>query len=178
VRSAGPVPARWPKIKPRCRDARVTDVCVDEYTDHGTAACPPRKIGGRDRRARGRNGRHLEVLSNGLVPAARAPTSWPTANDGRAGGILRSRSMKWLRFGRHPELRRQVRERFYGPFRDVADCAPSLRPRRLSNGPATCARRCARPRRRSEGRTVMVKLAALPGRAPCGARRDHLPWPP
>jgi len=130
----GPVPSAVRAI----RDAVpglvvITDVCVDEYTEHGHC--------GILREVRGRKGKSdadawevdndatLEVLAKAAVAHARAGADVVAPSDmmdGRVGALRRALDAEG--FSDVPILSYAVKyaSAFYGPFREAAECAPKF----------------------------------------------------
>ena len=140
----------------------VTDLCLDEYTDHGhcgvltddgevdndahaRALRADRRGAGRGRR---RHGRRRSGMMDGQVGAIR-----DALDD--AGPHRHRRS--W-------PTRRSSRPRFYGPFREAAECAPQFGDRRgYQHGPGQ-RREALREIRTDldEGADIVMVKPALP----------------
>jgi len=125
----GPVPLAVRAIKDACPDLVVmTDVCVDEYTDHGHCGVL-RKMRGRGDELEVDNDATLEVLAKAALCHAKAGADIVAPSDmmdGRVGAI------RTLLDGENFEdvaiLSYAVKyaSAFYGPFREAAECAPKF----------------------------------------------------
>lgn len=123
----GPVPRAVAAMKDAAPELVViTDVCVDEYTDHGH--CGVLKTS-----ARGvvdvDNDATLEVLARAAIAHARAGADIVAPSDmmdGRVGRIRRALDEDG--FAEIAILSYAVKyaSAFYGPFREAADCAPKF----------------------------------------------------
>ena len=105
----------------------ITDVCVDEYTDHGhCGVLKPRPRG----ELEVDNDATLEILAKAAVVHATAGRRRRGAE--RHDGRPRRRDPQGARRRRIRGYRRSSRyavkyaSRFYGPFREAADCAPKF----------------------------------------------------
>jgi porphobilinogen synthase len=127
----GPVPRAIAAIKDATPDLLViTDVCVDEYTDHGHC--------GILRRLRGGSGENdwevdndatLEVLAKAAVTHARAGADVVAPSDmmdGRVARIRRALDGEGLEDVALLSYAVKYASAFYGPFRDAAECAPQF----------------------------------------------------
>ena len=123
----GPVPRAVAAMKEAAPDLVViTDVCVDEYTDHGH--CGVLKAN-----ARGElevdNDATLSILAKAALAHARAGADIVAPSDmmdGRVGAIRAALDAEG--FVELPILSYAVKyaSAFYGPFREAADCAPKF----------------------------------------------------
>jgi porphobilinogen synthase len=128
----GPVPRAVAEMKSAQPDlVVVTDVCVDEYTDHGHCGIL------RKRRAPGRatdemevdNDATLEVLAQMAVVHARSGADVVAPSDMMDGRVARLRgALDEGGFESTSILSYAVKyaSAFYGPFREAADCAPQF----------------------------------------------------
>ncbi len=123
----GPVPRAVAAMKEAAPELVVmTDVCVDEYTDHGhCGVLRPGPGGALDVD----NDRTLEILARAAVVHARAGADVVAPSDmmdGRVGALRRA--LDGEGFSEIAILSYAVKyaSAFYGPFRDAADCAPKF----------------------------------------------------
>ncbi len=123
----GPVPRAVRAMKDAAPDLLViTDVCVDEYTDHGH--CGILKPGPRGD-LEVDNDATLEVLSRTAVvhAAAGADVVAPSdMMDGRVGAIRRALDAEGREGTAILSYAVKYASSFYGPFREAADCAPKF----------------------------------------------------
>jgi porphobilinogen synthase len=123
----GPVPRAVAAMKDAAPDLVViTDVCVDEYTDHGHCGILRARKGG-DMEVD--NDATLEVLAEMALVHARAGADIVAPSDmmdGRVGRIRRA--LDESSFESTSILSDAVKyaSGFYGPFREAADCAPQF----------------------------------------------------
>lgn len=123
----GPVPSAVRAMKEAAPDLVVmTDVCVDEYTDHGHCGVLRTAPDGT---VDVDNDATLEVLAEMAVVHARAGADVVAPSDmmdGRVGALRRALDAEG--FAGTPILSYAVKyaSAFYGPFRDAADCAPKF----------------------------------------------------
>ncbi len=132
----GPVPQAIKAIKDAAPELLViTDVCVDEYTDHGhCGVLRPVRRGGRHGKGDTEemevdNDATLEILAQAAVAHARAGADIVAPSDmmdGRVGAIRKA-----LDEDGHEDLAIlsyavKYASAFYGPFREAADCAPKF----------------------------------------------------
>jgi porphobilinogen synthase len=123
----GPVPRAVAEMKSAAPDLVVmTDVCVDEYTDHGHCGILHKR---KDGTTEVDNDATLEVLADMAIVHARAGVDVVAPSDmmdGRVGRIRRA--LDESGFLSIPILSYAVKyaSSFYGPFRDAADCAPQF----------------------------------------------------
>ncbi len=123
----GPVPRAVAEMKSAAPDLVVmTDVCVDEYTDHGHCGILTKNRAGEmvvD------NDATIEVLAKMATMHARAGADVVAPSDmmdGRVGRIRRA--LDESGFDQTAILSYAVKyaSSFYGPFREAADCAPQF----------------------------------------------------
>jgi porphobilinogen synthase len=123
----GPVPRAVSEMKSAAPELVVmTDVCVDEYTDHGHCGLLRRR---QDGALEVDNDATLEVLAQMALVHARAGADVVAPSDmmdGRVGRIRRS--LDEASFEATSILSYSVKYAscFYGPFREAADCAPKF----------------------------------------------------
>jgi porphobilinogen synthase len=123
----GPVPRAVAAMKDAAPDLVVmTDVCVDEYTDHGHCGIlRPAKAGGLEVD----NDATLEVLAEMALVHARAGADIVAPSDmmdGRVGRIRRALDESSLESTSILSYAVKYASGFYGPFREAADCAPQF----------------------------------------------------
>jgi porphobilinogen synthase len=120
----GPVPRAVKAMKDAAPDLVVmTDVCVDEYTDHGH--CGVLREGPRGWQVD--NDATLEVLAEAAVCYARAGADVVAPSDmmdGRVGRIREALDDESLSDIAILSYAVKYASSFYGPFREAADCAP------------------------------------------------------
>jgi porphobilinogen synthase len=161
----GPVPRAVAAMKDAAPDLVViTDVCVDEYTDHGH--CGVLKTS-----ARGvvdvDNDATLEILARAAVVHARAGADIVAPSDmmdGRVGAIRRALDGEGLGDTAILSYAVKYASAFYGPFREAADCAPKFGDRagyQMDPGNAREALREARLDE-DEGADMLMVKPALP----------------
>jgi porphobilinogen synthase len=123
----GPVPRAVAEMKRAAPDLVVmTDVCVDEYTDHGHCGVLRTR---RDGTMEVDNDATLEVLAEMALVHARAGADVVAPSDmmdGRVGRLRRA--LDEFSFEAVCVLSYAVKyaSSFYGPFREAADCAPKF----------------------------------------------------
>ncbi len=123
----GPVPRAVAEMKSAAPQLVVmTDVCVDEYTDHGHCGILHER---KDGTTEVDNDATLEVLAEMAVLHARAGADVVAPSDmmdGRVGRIRRA--LDESSFSSIAILSYAVKyaSAFYGPFREAADCAPQF----------------------------------------------------
>ena len=123
----GPVPRAVDAMKSAVPGLVVmTDVCVDEYTDHGHCGVLRKEADGR---LEVDNDATIEVLGEMAVVHARSGADVVAPSDmmdGRVGRIRRA--LDGSSFERTSILSYAVKyaSSFYGPFREAADCAPTF----------------------------------------------------
>jgi porphobilinogen synthase len=123
----GPVPRAIAEMKSAAPDIVVmTDVCVDEYTDHGHCGILRKR---KDDQIEVDNDATLEILSEMALVHARAGASVVAPSDMMDGRVARiRRALDESGFESTSILSYAVKyaSSFYGPFRDAADCAPKF----------------------------------------------------
>jgi porphobilinogen synthase len=123
----GPVPLAVRAMKEAAPGLLVmTDVCVDEYTDHGHCGVLRQ---GRDGALEVDNDATLEVLAEAALSYARAGADVVAPSDMMDGRVARIREA--LDDEGHADVAIlsyavKYASSFYGPFRDAADCAPKF----------------------------------------------------
>ncbi|MCA9589609.1 MAG: porphobilinogen synthase [Myxococcales bacterium] len=123
----GPVPRAVREMKAAVPDLLVmTDVCVDEYTEHGHCGILGKRVDGT---VDVDNDATLEVLAKMAVVHAKAGADVVAPSDmmdGRVGALRRA--LDGEGFTGTPILSYAVKyaSAFYGPFREAADCAPQF----------------------------------------------------
>jgi porphobilinogen synthase len=159
----GPVPRAVLAMKEAAPDLCViTDVCVDEYTDHGH--CGVLKTD-----ARGvtdvDNDATLEVLARAAVVHARAGADIVAPSDmmdGRVGAMRRALDAEGFAEAAILSYAVKYASSFYGPFREAAECAPKFGDRasyQMDPGNAREAQREARLDEEEGADMLMVKPA-------------------
>ena len=123
----GPVPRAVAAMKDATPNLVVmTDVCVDEYTDHGHCGILRKR---RDGEMEVDNDATLEVLAEMAVVHARAGADVVAPSDMMDGRVARiRRALDESGFADLSVLSYAVKyaSGFYGPFREAADCAPQF----------------------------------------------------
>jgi porphobilinogen synthase len=123
----GPVPRAVAAMKEAAPGLVViTDVCVDEYTDHGHCGILRKR---RDGEMEVDNDATLEVLAEMAVVHARAGADVVAPSDmmdGRVGRIRRALDQSALESTAILSYAVKYASGFYGPFREAADCAPKF----------------------------------------------------
>jgi porphobilinogen synthase len=123
----GPVPRAVSAMKEAAPGLVViTDVCVDEYTDHGHCGILRKR---RDGDMEVDNDATLEVLAEMATVHARAGADIVAPSDMMDGRVARiRRALDEAGFEGTSLLSYAVKYAscFYGPFRDAADCAPQF----------------------------------------------------
>ena len=123
----GPVPRAVAEMKSAAPDLVViTDVCVDEYTDHGHCGI---LRAGRGGAMEVDNDATLDVLARAAVTYAKAGADVVAPSDMMDGRVARIRAA--LDADGHASLAIlsyavKYASGFYGPFREAADCAPKF----------------------------------------------------
>jgi porphobilinogen synthase len=176
----GPVPRVVAAMKDAVPELVVmTDVCVDEYTDHGH--CGILKTD-----ARGvtdvDNDATLEVLARAAVVHARAGADVVAPSDmmdGRVGALRRA--LDGDGFVETAILSYAVKyaSSFYGPFREAAECAPQFGDRAGYQMDAGNSREALREARldEEEGADMLMVKPALPYLDIVAKVRAHSPLP-
>ncbi|HRG95050.1 MAG TPA: porphobilinogen synthase [Polyangiaceae bacterium] len=122
----GPVPRVVREMKDAVPELLVmTDVCVDEYTEHGH--CGVLKDGPRGKEVD--NDATIEILAKMAVVHARAGADVIAPSDmmdGRVGAIRRALDADGFADVSVLSYAVKYASAFYGPFRDAADCAPKF----------------------------------------------------
>jgi porphobilinogen synthase len=159
----GPVPRAVAEMKSAAPELVVmTDVCVDEYTDHGHCGILRAR---RDGSADVDNDATLEVLAAMAVVHARAGADVVAPSDMMDGRVARiRRALDDCGFEGTALLSYAVKyaSAFYGPFREAADCAPKFGDRasyQMDPGNAREALREARLDEEEGADMLMVKPA-------------------
>jgi porphobilinogen synthase len=123
----GPVPRAVAEMKSAAPELVVmTDVCVDEYTDHGHCGILRKR---RDGEVEVDNDATIEVLGEMAVVHARAGADVVAPSDMMDGRVARiRRALDETGFESTSILSYAVKyaSGFYGPFREAADCAPKF----------------------------------------------------
>ncbi|MGZ5966295.1 MAG: porphobilinogen synthase [Polyangiales bacterium] len=124
----GPVPTAVKAIKDAVPELVViTDVCVDEYTDHGHCGIL-RKMKGSDEWEVD-NDATLEVLAKAAVCHARAGADVVAPSDmmdGRVAAIRKALDADGHESTALLSYAVKYASAFYGPFREAAECAPKF----------------------------------------------------
>jgi len=123
----GPVPRAVAAMKEAAPSLVVmTDVCVDEYTDHGHCGILRKR---RDGEMEVDNDATIEVLAQMAVVHAKAGADVVAPSDMMDGRVARiRRALDETGFDGVSLLSYAVKyaSGFYGPFREAADCAPQF----------------------------------------------------
>jgi porphobilinogen synthase len=123
----GPVPRAVAEMKSAVPDlVVVTDVCVDEYTDHGHCGILRTR---RDGTVEVDNDATLDVLARMSIMHAKAGADIIAPSDmmdGRVGRIRAALDGESLETTAILSYAVKYASCFYGPFRDAADCAPKF----------------------------------------------------
>src|SRR5580704_14564372 len=123
----GPVPRAVAEMKSAQPDLVVlTDVCVDEYTDHGHCGVLRKSAGGA---MEVDNDATLEILAQMAIVHARSGADVVAPSDMMDGRVARiRRALDEESFEDRSILSYAVKyaSSFYGPFREAADCAPKF----------------------------------------------------
>ncbi|MGH7270808.1 MAG: porphobilinogen synthase [Polyangiaceae bacterium] len=161
----GPVPRAVAEMKAAVPELLVmTDVCVDEYTDHGHCGIlRPRADGAMDVD----NDETIELLAKMAIVHAAAGADIVAPSDmmdGRVGRIRRA--LDESAFVDRSILSYAVKyaSSFYGPFREAADCAPKFGDRASYQMDPGNAREALREARldEEEGADMLMVKPALP----------------
>jgi porphobilinogen synthase len=163
---SGPVPRAVAEMKAAVPDLVVmTDVCVDEYTDHGHCGIlRARKVGGTEV-VEVDNDATIEVLGEMALVHARAGADVVAPSDMMDGRVARIRSAldgAGLESTAILSYAVKYASSFYGPFREAADCAPKFGDRagyQMDPGNAREALREARLDEHEGADMLMVKPA-------------------
>jgi porphobilinogen synthase len=161
----GPVPRAVAEMKSAVPGlVVVTDVCVDEYTDHGHCGILRTR---RDGEQEVDNDATLEILAEMALVHARAGADVVAPSDMMDGRVARLRgALDQTGFEATSILSYAVKyaSSFYGPFREAADCAPKFGDRagyQMDPGNAREALREARLDE-DEGADMLMVKPALP----------------
>ena len=161
----GPVPRAVSAMKDAVPDLLViTDVCVDEYTEHGHCGVLKPGPGGVPEVD---NDATLEVLARAAVVHARAGADVVAPSDmmdGRVGALRRALDGEGFADTAILSYAVKYASSFYGPFREAADCAPKFGDRagyQMDPGNAREALREARLDE-EEGADLLMVKPALP----------------
>jgi porphobilinogen synthase len=160
----GPVPRAVAEMKSAVPGlVVVTDVCVDEYTDHGHCGILRTR---RDGEQEVDNDATLEVLAEMAVVHARAGADVIAPSDMMDGRVARIRGeLDQNGFEATSILSYAVKyaSSFYGPFREAADCAPKFGDRAGYQMDPANAREALREARldEDEGADVLMVKPAL-----------------
>jgi porphobilinogen synthase len=123
----GPVPRAVAEMKNAAPDLVVmTDVCIDEYTDHGHCGLLRKR---RDGTMEVDNDATIDVLARMSVVHARAGADIVAPSDmmdGRVGRIRRALDETGFESIAILSYAVKYASCFYGPFREAADCAPKF----------------------------------------------------
>jgi porphobilinogen synthase len=123
----GPVPRAVAAMKEAAPGLVViTDVCVDEYTDHGHCGILRQR---KDGQMEVDNDATLEVLAEMALVHARAGADVVAPSDmmdGRVGRIRRALDESGFEGTSILSYAVKYASCFYGPFREAADCAPQF----------------------------------------------------
>jgi porphobilinogen synthase len=123
----GPVPRAVAAMKAAAPELVVmTDVCVDEYTDHGHCGILRKRANGE---LEVDNDATLEVLAQMALVHARAGADVVAPSDmmdGRVGRIRRALDEAAFESTAILSYAVKYASCFYGPFREAADCAPQF----------------------------------------------------
>jgi len=123
----GPVPRAVAAMKEAAPGLVViTDVCVDEYTDHGHCGILRQR---RDGQMEVDNDATIEVLAEMALVHARAGADVVAPSDmmdGRVGRIRRALDETGFEGTSILSYAVKYASGFYGPFREAADCAPKF----------------------------------------------------
>jgi porphobilinogen synthase len=126
----GPVPRAVAEMKSAVPGLVViTDVCVDEYTDHGHCGILRTRKVGKTEVVEVDNDASLEVLAEMALVHARAGADVVAPSDmmdGRVGRIRRALDGASLESTAILSYAVKYASSFYGPFREAADCAPKF----------------------------------------------------
>lgn len=125
----GPVPRAVAEMKSAVPDLVVmTDVCVDEYTDHGhCGVLRPRR--GNPGELEVDNDATIEILSRMAVLHAQSGADVVAPSDmmdGRVGHMRRALDESGFETTALLSYAVKYASAFYGPFREAADCAPKF----------------------------------------------------
>ncbi len=123
----GPVPRAVAEMKSAAPDLVVmTDVCVDEYTDHGHCGVLRHR---KDGSVEVDNDATIDILAEMAVVHAQAGADVVAPSDmmdGRVGRIRRALDESGFEGTSVLSYAVKYASSFYGPFREAADCAPQF----------------------------------------------------
>ena len=160
----GPVPRAVAAMKDAAPELLVmTDVCVDEYTDHGHCGVLKTERGVTDVD----NDATLAVLARAAVVHARAGADVVAPSDmmdGRVGALRRALDGEGLAETAILSYAVKYASSFYGPFREAAECAPQFGDRAGYQMDPGNARESLREARldEEEGADMLMVKPALP----------------
>jgi porphobilinogen synthase len=160
----GPVPQAVKAMKDAAPGlVVVTDVCVDEYTDHGHCGILRQR---KDGQVEVDNDATLEVLAEMAVVHARAGADVVAPSDmmdGRVGRIRRGLDEDGLEGTSILSYAVKYASCFYGPFREAVDCAPQFGDRAGYQMDPANAREALREARldEDEGADMLIVKPAL-----------------
>ncbi len=157
------------------RVALVTDLCLDEYTDHG-------HCGVLDAEGRVDNDATLERYRSIAVSQASAGADMVAPSgmmDGQVGAIRSALDDAGLSATPIMAYAAKYASAFYGPFRDAAECAPRFGDRSTYQMDPANAREAVREVRldRAEGADIVMVKPALPYLDVVRAVRDAVDVP-
>jgi porphobilinogen synthase len=160
----GPVPRAVAAMKEAAPGLVViTDVCVDEYTDHGHCGILRKR---RDGQMEVDNDATIEVLAEMALVHARAGADVVAPSDmmdGRVGRIRRALDENALEGTSILSYAVKYASGFYGPFREAVDCAPKFGDRAGYQMDPANAREAIREARldEDEGADMLIVKPAL-----------------
>ncbi len=160
----GPVPRAVAEMKSAVPELVViTDVCVDEYTDHGHCGVLRQRPG---KEIEVDNDATLEVLAEMAVVHARAGADVVAPSDmmdGRVGRLRRALDETGFEGTSLLSYAVKYASCFYGPFREAADCAPKFGDRASYQMDPANAREALREARldEDEGADMLMVKPAL-----------------
>ena len=160
----GPVPRAVAEMKSAAPGLVVmTDVCVDEYTDHGHCGVLRKRRNGE---MEVDNDATLEVLAEMALVHARAGADVVAPSDmmdGRVGRIRRALDENGFDHVSILSYAVKYASCFYGPFREAADCAPQFGDRAGYQMDSANAREALREARldEQEGADMLMVKPAL-----------------
>ena len=160
----GPVPRAVAEMKSAAPELVVmTDVCVDEYTDHGHCGILRNR---KDGAVEVDNDATLEVLAEMALVHARAGADVVAPSDmmdGRVGRIRRALDESGFTPISILSYAVKYASSFYGPFREAADCAPQFGDRSSYQMDPANAREALREARldEDEGADILMVKPAL-----------------
>jgi porphobilinogen synthase len=160
----GPVPRAVAAMKNAVPDLIVmTDVCIDEYTDHGHCGVLRRRADGG---LEVDNDATIEILATMALVHARAGADVVAPSDmmdGRVGRIRRALDESSFEGVSLLSYAVKYASSFYGPFREAADCAPKFGDRASYQMDPANAREALREARldEEEGADILMVKPAL-----------------